>query len=869
MLVNIGIPESEISKPVLDAGLEAVTRLNEQLIRSGKAPDFSAQIKAGLRWAPEPPGQESFDHAGITAKRMWADCDDLAPLHAATLRVRGIDPGAKAVVYKSGPSMWHAVTERSDGSFQDPSQTAGMKVRPGGHAAGIPAAVVGCMSVVGGAAIPDDGMPLIAIQDNGSTWVARSDLPIVHGPLARQASLVVRKSATTPAKALAGSVLGACILGASSRYTSKRHLDKLWALSGLLQGKTVRQCANVVGDASVKDAIRTLAEICPQILDELRAHRRAVERGYVGNIFDGHYDGGVDPARFDWTARPAPPEEDYRPAPPRPAPPVVNGIRRAVGGPSNLIIAASQGKPASYDDDGGGDDVAEGIGAILGRHGGHHGHHHGGRHGGGGGGGGMPGGRPRPAPPTGGGAAPDDGGGDAPDAGAPDDGGGDAPDDGGGDAPDDGGGAVSGSNPGSRAAASVAAWVGRHGGGGGSHRHHRRRQRVDADTVVFDFGGTLNRTLGGGFRLDIHGRRPSSVVGGFDLGRMVKSIVDDPGKAARDAGRIVKDPIRALNDVARTASNIVRDPGRDVRVIARDVHAVEVEARTIIPIAEGIVQSVVSLVPGLGPPISSALAAGMAALEGDNPLEIAMNAALGLIPLPPGVEEIAKGIMDALLTIAMHPNAGGAIDAAIVAAKANIPGAQSGLIGQVFDTLSHLVLAKMRGRATTGIVVHRPGQPTRVVPLTKTSHYVNLHRAAPSPPMAHVITPPPPPVTQPVVALAKGTPNQYEFPDTSKPAVAGWYVVPPAPPGFVAPPAPPAPMDYVAPPSGPVDALLRQRQEHEARMLAESERLRLEHAQLVANGAAESERLRMEYDNHIRRTAEEAARIRNEHRRVA
>ena len=89
MLVNIGIPESEITAPVLDAGLEAVTRLNTQLIKSGKVPDFAAQIRGGLKWKPEPPGQESFDHAGILAKRGNGDCDDIAPLHVASLRASG------------------------------------------------------------------------------------------------------------------------------------------------------------------------------------------------------------------------------------------------------------------------------------------------------------------------------------------------------------------------------------------------------------------------------------------------------------------------------------------------------------------------------------------------------------------------------------------------------------------------------------------------------------------------------------------------------------------------------------------------------------------------------------------------------------
>ena len=266
MLVNIGIPEKEISAPVLNAGLEAVTRLNVQLIKSGKAPDFSALIRSGARWAPEPPGQESFDHAGIIARRGWGDCDDWAPTHAASLRASGVDPKARAVVYKSGPNLWHAITQRGDGSLQDPSQTAGMRVRPGSPTQGIPPAVAGSITVVGG----DGATPTVALrQAPAGYWVARTDLPMTSGPLAQQGgTLAVRKSAVTPAKALGGCCLGAAVLGGASRYTEREPLDKLYALAGLLRGDGARSVANVVGREAVREAIQTIAEICPQVFEE-------------------------------------------------------------------------------------------------------------------------------------------------------------------------------------------------------------------------------------------------------------------------------------------------------------------------------------------------------------------------------------------------------------------------------------------------------------------------------------------------------------------------------------------------------------------------------------------------------------------------
>src|SRR5262245_39874367 len=100
MRVNVAIPEAHVTRPVLDAALEATTRLNEQLLKEGVVPPFRKAVNA-VRWKPEPPGDEHFDHAAVVLGRGWGDCDDLAPWHAASLRATGEDPGAKAFVKKS------------------------------------------------------------------------------------------------------------------------------------------------------------------------------------------------------------------------------------------------------------------------------------------------------------------------------------------------------------------------------------------------------------------------------------------------------------------------------------------------------------------------------------------------------------------------------------------------------------------------------------------------------------------------------------------------------------------------------------------------------------------------------------------------
>ena len=129
MRIRVAVPEEHVSAPVIDAALEAVTRLDESLIRSGQSPTSHELISQGARWRPENMGDEHFDHGGTIAARGWGDCDDWAPLHAATLRAEGSDPGARAVVYPSGPSTFHAVVQRSDGTIEDPSAAAGMPTK--------------------------------------------------------------------------------------------------------------------------------------------------------------------------------------------------------------------------------------------------------------------------------------------------------------------------------------------------------------------------------------------------------------------------------------------------------------------------------------------------------------------------------------------------------------------------------------------------------------------------------------------------------------------------------------------------------------------------------------------------------------------
>ena len=266
MDVRIAVPEKHVSSRVLNAGLEMNTRVNEGLIASGEAPTFDQAVKAGVRWKPEPPGLERFDHAAKVGQRKWGDCDDLAPMRAATLRVTGEDPNAKAIAYKSGPGRWHAIVERGDGRLEDPSQTAGMRVSQGSRAAGIPPAVVGMM--FSGRGINGSVRPFVAVRRDAGGYLARVDVPIEG----EDAAISCSQRARSPAKALSGCMAGACVIGGESGMCGVDHLDKMWALQGLLKGAPAAQVAAVCGVDVTKDALLTLQEIAPALVEELRAH---------------------------------------------------------------------------------------------------------------------------------------------------------------------------------------------------------------------------------------------------------------------------------------------------------------------------------------------------------------------------------------------------------------------------------------------------------------------------------------------------------------------------------------------------------------------------------------------------------------------
>jgi hypothetical protein len=255
MRVNVAIPESHVSEHVLDAALEAVTTLNESMIKSGDAPTFDQALRNGVKWKPEPPGAEHFDHAGIVHERGWGDCDDLAPHHAATLRVKGIDPGARAIVVRSGPSMWHAVVQRSDGKIEDPSEAAGMRSHHAISGAALPLMSAPTQSVSGAYIM----RPQLALRPTASGWQARTDLPWnwqQHGdPSPTDFAMSALHQAPLAATALNGSLDHAIALGeACEGAADDEHLERLRCLSDHIAGMPLNELAEEYGHEHARAA---------------------------------------------------------------------------------------------------------------------------------------------------------------------------------------------------------------------------------------------------------------------------------------------------------------------------------------------------------------------------------------------------------------------------------------------------------------------------------------------------------------------------------------------------------------------------------------------------------------------------------------
>lgn len=111
------------SAATLTAALQGLTALDYVLLGRGSYPQL---YRSGVRYQRERlGGPEDWQNVAEIFRRGTADCEDLAAARAAELRRLGVP--ARAVVIRVGPRQFHAVVDRGDGSYEDPSRRLGMR----------------------------------------------------------------------------------------------------------------------------------------------------------------------------------------------------------------------------------------------------------------------------------------------------------------------------------------------------------------------------------------------------------------------------------------------------------------------------------------------------------------------------------------------------------------------------------------------------------------------------------------------------------------------------------------------------------------------------------------------------------------------
>lgn len=675
MDVRIAVPDQHVSKDILDAGLEMNTRVSESLMRGGEAPTFTDAVKGGVQWKPEPPGAERFDNALTVGKRGWGDCDDLAPMRAAELRVSGKDPAARAVAYKSGPGRWHAIVQRGDGQLEDPSRTAGMRVREGSFAAGIAPAVVGMMGhvVVGGGV-----RPFVAVRRDQAGYLARVDVPVEGESFA--ISCVQR--GPSPSRALSGCMAGACAVGGTCGFVDEQQLDRMWALHGLMQGATAAQVCGICGAEATRDALETLQEIAPALVAELRRHwedARVLREDFERRKGSGRADRAVPlagklagdydehAARFGHDARESPYRDRWE----------HRGrgfVGAATSSPYNEMAAQRRtwGNPRAFMSEQMAPAMRQTTMTELQQQVGtatdspymrrwlEH-HEWGVRR-----------------------------------AGVSEQ-------------------AVEGAtmSPYMQRWLDHRTWgIDRAGvseqavsgvalpfkptlsfslAGSGTHRRHARAHRARHIIHGVDFGEALDRAL-----------RAPPVSVGWDL---FKDVIAPAGDA--------------LSHLVTKAANLPPSMHVDLAATASGALAS--------------VQGVISLIPGIGTGISSAISAGLALIQGGSPLEIAVKAAYGAIPIPPGLRTATDIVVDAALSLATTQNlADAGVSGIRRAVLDKLPGPAKDIGATVFDTLAHLVLGAVHNAPTHAAVSPSPakGFPPKVAVLRTPAHYAAVAKVA-------------------------------------------------------------------------------------------------------------------------------------------
>jgi len=171
---------------------------------------------------------------------------------------------------------------------------------------------------------------------------------------------------------------------------------------------------------------------------------------------------------------------------------------------------------------------------------------------------------------------------------------------------------------------------------------------------------------------------PSPVHHGFNVGRIIKSVLESPVTLPIEA---IKDPKKLIHDIGKAGKEFVKI---DKFVLEQ-------------------AQGIVSLIPGVGTAISSAISAGLAVLEGGGALFIAVKTAYGAIPIPVGIRTFTDIVLNTALDLLKHGTdlKNDAVKAARDAVGSQLPAGIARDVGyRVYDTLAHLIMGKLRGKPT-------------------------------------------------------------------------------------------------------------------------------------------------------------------------
>jgi hypothetical protein len=129
--LSIVFPFDAADPKGIDLALACTVTLNLYQMQRRRLPPL---YQSGVRYEREkcliygrPETCERFLTAEQLLLERVGDCDDLSCYRTSELICSGVDPRARARVYRSGAG-YHAIVVRGDGTIEDPSALLGMPV---------------------------------------------------------------------------------------------------------------------------------------------------------------------------------------------------------------------------------------------------------------------------------------------------------------------------------------------------------------------------------------------------------------------------------------------------------------------------------------------------------------------------------------------------------------------------------------------------------------------------------------------------------------------------------------------------------------------------------------------------------------------